>query len=118
METIAHVQLDYKILMECVDLHVEYMSNMLIVDANVYKIITVLAMVNAHNALQPINGIQSWIAVSLYHHQLVSMERHGMVAIVFVHKDMYKSSMYAAKFALMVKSHLIMENVDVKMDIN
>lgn len=46
------------------------------------------------------------------------MEKYGMVAIVFAHKDMYKSLMYVVKFALMVKFHLIMENVDVKMDIN
>lgn len=41
-----------------------------------------------------------------------------MDVIAFAHKDMYKSLMYAVKFALMAKFHLIMENVDVKMDIN
>ena len=50
METIVHVQLDYKILMEYVDLHVGYMNNILIIDVNVYKIIIVLTMVNVHNA--------------------------------------------------------------------
>lgn len=71
METIVHVQLDYEILMEYVEFHVGYMNNILIIDVNVYKIIIVLTMTNAHNALQLINGIQLWIVASLYHHQIV-----------------------------------------------